>query len=291
MNLRLIRIFREVAREESITKAAEKLFISQPAVSTAISQLEDELGTELFDRLSRRIYLNDVGKSFLGKVETFLEMHEELKKSAKELGKKSTIRVGSSITIANFILPEAVASFMKQDKNNRVEVTVSNARTIEELLLNNKIDIGLIEGVISNPELTSKELSSFNIGIFCSSSHPRAGQTLSLEELKDEDFLLREEGSAIRSIFDSTMLLEGIKITPLWISINSQALIKAALSGLGLTVMPEELVKNELKEGSLSGVSMRGVKMKNKNLLVYHKDKNLNKAMEDFIGCLSDEVG
>lgn len=285
LNLRLLRIFQQVAREESITQAADKLFISQPAVSNAINQLEQHLGVELFDRLSRRIYLNEAGRQFLSKVEGLLALYDELEDEAKQLSEVSEIRVGSSITIANFILPQAIQTFQSR-LSNEVVATVANAREIERQLVANQLDLGLIEGVIQSDDLISQELSSYHLGVFCSPDHPQVGKSIRLASLMNERWLLRESGSAIRSVFDSALLLENLRVTPSWTSINSHALIKATKQGLGITVLPKVLVEEEITRGELVELKVKGIELRNVNHLVYHKDKRLSPAMKTLIDCL-----
>lgn len=274
MNIRLLRIFQVVAEEESITQAAEKLYISQPAVSNAIKQLEDHLGVTLFDRLSRRLYLNETGRLFLNKVRQLLEIYHELETEAAQLEDKAPIKIGSSITIANFILPRAIRLFQADQPDIDVFVQVENARQIESQLLQHQIDLGLIEGVIQHDELITRTLSSYDLSIVCSPEHPMGERDkIELDELIKQPFLLREKGSAIRNVFDSALLLHGFQVTPLWTSINSQALIQATKQGLGLSVLPTILVQESLKQGELHALSVPGLQLINQNLLVQHKDK------------------
>lgn len=278
MNLRLLRIFQAVAQEESITLAAEKLFISQPAVSNAIAQLEEALGVQLFDRISRKIFLNETGRQFLTRVNQLLTLYDEIEDEAKRFNELGKIRLGSSITIANYILPQAIKRF-QMHRPNEVEVVVANAKEIERQLLNNQLDLGLIEGVVEHPDLISHELSSYELGVYASAKNPLARKRVTLSSLMNETWLLREEGSAIRSVFDSALRLENLSVTPTWTSINSQALIRATKLELGLTVLPRVLVEEDLFTGDLVELQVKGLVLRNVNHLVHHKDKALTPTM------------
>lgn len=274
MKIRHLRIYKMVCEEESITKAAEKLFMTQPAVSSAISELESHLGVNLFDRISRRIYLNETGKLFLRKVINLIELYDDLEQNVKELEDNATIKIGSSITIANFILPKAIVDFEKIYKNTPTKVIVGNARKIEEMLYNNEIDLGLIEGVIYNEELIKVPFSSYKLAAICSPGHKLAiDKPIEINQLIQERLLLREKGSAIRDVFDSALLVHNLIANPEWISINSQALIQAVKHNLGISVLPKILIEKEIESGEIFEIKVSDFELINANHIVFHKDK------------------
>ncbi|WP_291569361.1 LysR substrate-binding domain-containing protein [Clostridium sp. UBA4548] len=274
MNIRQLNIFKTVCEEESITKASEKLFMTQPAVSHAISDLEDYLGICLFDRISRKLYLNETGKLFLTKVLKLLDLYEDLEQNSKELEDKATIKVGSSITIANFILPKAILEFERICKNTPTKISIDNARNIENMVLNNEVDLGLIEGIVYNEELIRIPFSSYELVVICSPIHKFVSEkAIDVNELVKERFLLREEGSAIRDVFDSGLLLHNIRVSPEWISVNSQALIQGVKQGLGISVLPKILVEKEICNGELFEVKINDFELISVNHIAFLKDK------------------
>ncbi|WP_440896540.1 LysR family transcriptional regulator [Amphibacillus sp. Q70] len=274
MKIRHLRIFKTVCEEESFTKAADKLFITQPAVSNAISELESYLDVYLFDRISRKIYLNETGKLFLTKVIKLLDLLDNLEQDVKDLEDNATIKIGSSITIANFILPQAIVNFETVYQKTPTKVIVSNAGKIEEMLHNNEIDLGLIEGVIYDDELIKIPFSSYKLVFICSIDHPFALEgSIDINQLIQERFLLRETGSAIRDVFDSALLLRNLRVEPEWTSINSQALIQAVKQNLGISVLPKILIEEELAKGDIVELKVKDFELVNVNHIVYHKDK------------------
>lgn len=291
MNIRHLRIFKMVCEEESITKAAEKLFITQPAVSNAINELENHLEVHLFDRISRKIYLNETGKLFLARVIKLLDMYDNLEQNVKELEDNATIKIGSSITIANFILPKAIVDFESIYKNTPTKVTVGNAGKIEEMLYHNEIDLGLIEGVIYNEEFIRIPFSSYTLAIICSPNHKLAvEESIDIGKLLQERLLLREKGSAIRDVFDGALLLHNLSANPDWTSINSQALIHAVKHNLGISVLPELLVEEEIKRGTLCEIKVRDFELINTNHIVYHKDKFQTNSFKTLIEVIKNSV-
>lgn len=291
MNIRYLRIFKMVCEEESITKAAEKLFITQPAVSNAISELESDLDVCLFDRISRKIYLNETGKLFLAKVIKLLDLYDNLEQNVKELEDNATIKIGSSITIANFILPKVIVNFEAIYKNTPTKVTIGNAGKIEEMLYNNEIDLGLIEGVIYNEELIKIPFSSYRLAIICSPKHKLAiEEPVVINNLIQERLLLREKGSAIRDVFDSALLLHNLRANPDWISINSQALIHAVKHNLGISVLPKILVEEEIERGELFEIKVNDFELVNTNHIVFHKDKFQTNSFKTLIEIIKNSV-
>jgi DNA-binding transcriptional LysR family regulator len=292
MKIRHLRIFKTVCEEESITKAAEKLFMTQPAVSSAISELEGHLGVYLFDRISRRIYLNETGKLFLTKAIKLLDLYDDLEQNIIELEDNATIKIGSSITIANFILPKAIVEFEKVYKKTPTKVIVGNARNIEEMLYNNEIDLGLIEGVIYNEELTKIPFSSYKLAIICSPRHTLAlEESIDINQLIQERLLLREKGSAIRDVFDSALLVHNLKANPEWVSINSQALIQAVKQNLGISVLPKILIEREIETGEICEINVNDFELVNINHIVFHKDKVQTNSLKTLIEIIKNTKG
>ncbi len=291
MNLRHLRIFKTVCEEENITRAAEKMFMTQPAVSNAINELECHLDVCLFDRISRKLYLNETGKLFLIETIKLLELYDNLEKNVKELEIIATIKIGSSITIANFILPRIIKEFEAICKNTSTKIIIDNAREIENKLLANEIDIALLEGIICNDQLIKIPFSSYKLVAICSSGHKFASQkSITIHELIKERLLLREEGSAIRDTFDSALLLHNISVSPEWTSVNSQALIQGVKQNLGISVLPEILVKDELSKGEISEVCVNDFELSNVNHIVFHKEKFQSKTFKTLIEIIKKEA-
>lgn len=283
MNLRYLRIFRTVCRENSITRAAEKLYISQPAVSHAIKELEDETGLILFDRLKKRLYLTEAGRLFLEKTIPMLELYDELEKGAAALDKQAPLRIGSSITIGNFLLPGILTVFREKHPDTPLRITVDNAGAVEAGLLDNQFDLALIERGSDKEELLQTPFSSFALVLFCSPSHPFAlRKKTALKELIGEPLLLREKGSAIRNAIDSFFFLNHESPSAMMTSANSQVLIQAVRHNLGVGILPRVLIQEELNKGTLCEFNVSGCRLTNQNYIVTHRDKLLTASAKEF---------
>ena len=291
MNIRHLKIFKTVCEENSLTKAAEKLHITQPAISNTICELETYLGTCLFDRISRKVLLNETGKLFLSKTIMLLELYDDLELNTKNLEENATIKIGSSISIARYILPQALDKFGQVCKNTPTNIIVENAQTIENMVIENKVDLGLVEGIIDHKDLIDIPLSSYKLIVVCSPEHRLAHELLvDIHTLAQEKFLLREKGSAIRDVFESALLLHGLKIEPVWTSINSEVLIMAAKHKLGLSVLPKIKVNQELCSGELFEIKVKDLEMSNSNHIIFHKGKYQTESFKKLVEIIQ-EIG
>ena len=292
MNLRQLEVFRAVCEQGGFTRAAQSLYMTQPAVSHVIAELEKEAGCPLFDRISRRIYLTEAGRIFLEKARQILELHEELSAGFPALTGQAPLRIGSGITIANFHLPPILRRCRRLDGFPSVRVTVDQAGRIEEALLNSELDVALIEGVVRHPHLIRQPFSSYDTAAFCAPSHPLATRSpLSLDDLLTAELLLREPGSAIRDAFDSALLLRDRCAEPAWTSVNSPALAAAAREGLGVAVLPACLTEADVAAGRLVRLEVEGLTLRNQNQLVVHRDKTITPPLRLFMEAVTAEEG
>ncbi|MHD0318317.1 LysR substrate-binding domain-containing protein [Fusobacterium sp. THCT1E2] len=284
MNIRHLHIFKAVCDEMNFTRAAEKLYMTQPAVSHVINDLEEETGHILFDRISKKIYLTEMGKIFLNKTLRILELYNDLENNFYSSEKDVPICIGSCITIGNFWLPSIIKKFKKVYPETPLKIQIDSAAAIEKMLLNNSIDIALIEGGIHNENLIKTIFSSYELSVICSAHHPFSKKkSISIEEFIKEDLLLREKGSAIRDCLDNVLAGKDIFVAPSWTSTNSQALIQGVKNNLGITVLPDILVANELEKKELKKLFIENIKLNNNNYIVHHKDKHISNTMSAFI--------
>ncbi|MEG2908291.1 MAG: LysR family transcriptional regulator [Erysipelotrichaceae bacterium] len=289
MTLRHLKIFKTVCEEGNITKAAQHLYMAQPAVSLAIRELEEHYGICLFDRIARKLYLTKSGEIFLQKARKILALYEEMEQEAKTWDGFIEIKIGSSITIGTCLLPSILHDYI-ETYHNPYQVYIDNAKQVEKLLMENKVDIALIEGVVSNVNLTTIPFTTNELLICVASNHPLLKKNkLKLADIINQDFYLRENGSATRDVFDSALLAHNIKITPKLTSVNSQSLIEIIKINQGISVLPYSLIENEIKNGSLSVLKINDINLKQYYQIVYHKDKYLNATIENFINLIKQK--
>lgn len=142
---------------------------------------------------------------------------------------------------------------------------------------------GLIEGVIANEALASELISEYDLCFITAYNSPLSQhQSISIRDIIQEDFLLREEGSAIREIFDSVLRINDLHIEPVWTSINSQVLIKAVINGIGISILPRTLINDYLTNKQLSINNVKDVELVNNNYVIYNRGKQFDHELAEF---------
>lgn len=282
MTLRHLKIFVSVCDNETITKAAKLLHLAQPSVSLAIRELEEYYGIQLFVRIHRKLYLSERGKQFLAYARHILTSYDTMENEMRNpIG---VLKVGSSITIAHFLLSEVVVKFYKKYPDIKIHAMIENSHDIEQRVLNNELDLALIEGKLHDISLVAKQFMSDHLVLVCSPNHPLSKRkAVEINELQNYDFLLREKGSGGRELFESMMLVHDIRIQPIWESISTKSIIHATSKGIGISVLPYRLVENDLKEGNIKEVSVKDIFFERPYCIIHHKNKFISEPMRYFI--------
>ncbi len=280
MTFRHLEIFKTVAETGSFTKAAKKLFITQSAISHAIRDLEDMTGTPLFDRLGKSVHITKTGELLLQEAEPILTAGHALGARLHTLEKDAPIHIACNITIANFYLPALLQAFSKSFPCSAVSVDVIPAATAIESLQNGKADLALVEGAVPQGAFCSKSMKAYRLKAVCAPDYPLREQQLTLPQLCRERLLLREVGSAIRETLDSQLYLAGCKAYPAWCSVNDSALLAAAKAALGIAILPEAYVSEELKKQHLVELLIPDLVLENHMYAVWHRDKYLSKPLQ-----------
>lgn len=285
MTIRHMMIFRAVCEAGChSTKAAEKLHMTQPAVSLAIKELEQYYGVRLFDRIGRRLQLTDAGQHFLRYAVHISDLFASMETGLRDWDAKGILRVGASITIGSQFLPGYVKAFSELCPETDVRVTVEQSDRLEQKLLNNELDCALIEGIAHDPHIVSEAYMEDSLSVICSPGMGwTQGQVISRETFMSQRFLLREKGSGTRAVFDRVAEQAGIFVTPAWEAMSTTALVNAAISGLGIAVLPHRMILPALKQGLIRTVEVEGLAFRRSFCILHHKDKFLTPSAKKFI--------
>lgn len=286
LSIRHFLIFKTVSETGSFTKAAQKLYITQSAVSHTIKELEEDTNTVLFDRLSKHVQLTAGGRLLLREISPVLASWNTLEKRIGQLEKQAPIHIASSITIACFWLPRILKIFETRLPDVPVYVNVVTSSEAIAILQSGGADLALIEGGKPPGPFRCIPFDAYSLRIVCSKSYPLASRKINTDVFCSEKLLLREPESAIRHTVDSQLYLLGYTVRPVWTSVNSLALVEAAKAGLGITILPEGLVKDDLSKGTLIELDVKDLSLKNDLLIVLHKDKSISSALETLLSCI-----
>ena len=283
MTLRHLRIYLEVYRCGSITQAAKKLYISQPSVSQVIQELESHYGLHLFDRISRRMQPTEEGRRFYDYAYHIIALFDELEEGAQHWEASGRLRIGCSVTIGTHFLPGLLLRFRRMYPELTITAQIRNSTQLEELVYQGKLDLALVEGLQSNPHLTHIPLSTDKLVVIAPPGHPLADRDrVEVSELAGQPFVLRETGSAGRDIFDGLMASHGFVVEPLIESISTEAVLVAVASGLGLSVLPEMMVRQALQRGRVCRLQVGELELERQFSLIHHKNKYLTAPAQAF---------
>jgi DNA-binding transcriptional LysR family regulator len=232
--LRQLEVFTAIARVESVSRAARALAMSQSAVSGALLDLERQFDVRLFERVGKRLTLSELGRELWPRAEALCEQARglELRLSNQQSGE---LRVGATLTIGNYLCAPLMAKFMRENEGARVSLTIANTEGVASSVKAFDIDVGLVEGELSDPELEVSRWREDELVVFCSPRHPLAKKrSLSDRDLAGSDWIVRERGSGTRQAFEHALhgLLAELRIT---LELTQTEAIKGAVeAGLGL---------------------------------------------------------
>ena len=284
MNVKQIRVFTTVYEEKSVTRAARKLGMTQPSVSLALRELEGQYNTKLFERDGRGIRPTDAADHFYPDAAHFLTIFRELDESMSNWNQEGTIKIGASISVGSCILPALVKRLQQDYPELRIQVTVNSSDIIEEKILENKLDLALIEGNIHSEKIHSERFLDDEILPICSRFHRFAGRDdVTIEELANEKFLMRESTSGTRQQAEAALHTKGLQIQPVWESTSTAALANAVQEDLGISFLPKRMLEDKLRTSRVVPFGIKGVRLERKYHLIYHENKFVSEPMQDLI--------
>jgi DNA-binding transcriptional LysR family regulator len=257
MTLDQLRIFVAVAERQHVTRAAEALNIVQSAVSAAISGLEGRHAVKLFHRVGRGIELTDAGRIFLGEARAVLARAEAAELVLSDLSglRRGILRVHASQTIASHWLPRHLVAFRAAYPEITVRLAVGNTADVARAVNEGASELGFVEGEIDDPALGSTAVAQDRLVLVVPPSHPFAAtDALTAADLAAHPWVLREEGSGTRSVFEAALAAEGVPPQDLTFALelpSNEAVLAAVEAGAGACVLSETVVAGKLADGVL----------------------------------------
>ncbi len=298
LTLRQLQLFCAVARTGSTTAAAEAVALSQSATSAALNELESALGSRLFDRVGKRLVLNDTGRTLLPEALGLLERAQGIEDAfAGSTGPaRVQVRLAASTTIGNYLLPALLAAYRAELPQCRLDVTIGNTQNVGEAVADFQADLGLIEGPCHVEGMAVLPWTTDELVIVAAPGHALARQAairpLALAELRGAPWLLREPGSGTREAVEQA-LVPALDHLEADITLGSSEAIKYAVAdGLGITCLSRVLVQDLLANGRLVELPTVLPAMKRPLFLIHRREKHLSPALALFVRlCLDPDAG
>ncbi len=287
--LHQLEIFLKVTETESITKAAEDLFLSQPAVSIQLKNLQDQFDIPLTEVISKKVYITDFGRDIAKVAQKILHEVELINSKTLEYnGHMVGVLKISIVSTAKYILPYLLSGFTKQFPEIKLQINVTNKATVTEHLLKNEVDFAMVSTRPANITLNSFELmdnSLFLIGD-SSSSIKRINEWTKFEKLP---LIIREKGSATRAVMEKFFEKNEIPHQMNLELVSNEAVKQAVLAGLGYSIMPIIGLKNELINGDLRIIPVKGLPLHTTWELVWLQNKKLSPVAAAFLNFIKSE--
>jgi len=278
-------IFLEVAHIGHLTKVAERMGLSQSAVSMSIKELESIIGYKLFDRINKKLVLNEKGRAFAEAISPLVSKLNDIEEEFKNDENNGELLIGVSITIADYLIPPIICQYMNSFPHVKVNLKVGNTRKIVEMIENGQVDLGFVEGNVDSTTIKQEVVGLDELIIVTGDkSLAMAQDEYYIDSLLGKQWILREEGSGTREVF-LTHLGDFASQLNLFLELGHPESIKNMLiqSGKCLSCLPRISVMKELERGDLYEVKIKNLKFERQFILVYHKDKYKTSLLSKFI--------
>ncbi|MCA1927167.1 MAG: LysR family transcriptional regulator [Calditerrivibrio sp.] len=289
MDFKQIEAFVYVAKYKSFSRAAEKMLLSQPTISTHINTLEEELNIKLFDRLSREVILTDAGQLFYDYAVDMMDLRERSIEAIKEFLNEisGNIRIGSSTIIAEFILPMIIKEFNNRYPKTFFSMDISNSQTIIQRVVDGILDLAIVARKIPKKDLEYKTIFKDKIILAVNREHPfYSRNNLFLEEIINEKFVIREVGSGTRNAVEYALKSKGYDFESLnatAVMSSTHGLLHSVKNGLGVAFVSEIALIKDICGQEVKGIPIIDLVVEKDIFLVYNKRKTSKKLIKSFL--------
>ena len=283
ITLRQTDVFAAVAREGSVTRAAEALAMTQSSASQALADFEAQLGAPCFDRHGKRLILNEVGRRVLPHALSLLAQAQALEQSARPAGGPLDLRLAASSTIGNHVLPVWIGTLLAAQPDSRITLQVNNSEAVISAVRDFQVDMGFIEGTCQDPEIEATPWLVDELVVVAPVGHPLAGTAITPAALAGVGWIVRESGSGTREFVESALAAHLPRFNTRLTLGNSEAIRRAVAAGAGLSCLSRRVVAEALENGSLVELPVPFADLRRTFLLLRHRNKSWTEGMRGFL--------
>lgn len=291
MTLRHMRIFQKIYETQSVTRAAEAMHMTQPAVTRALQELEKYYGLRLFERLNRRLTVTEAGRRMYDYALHLTETFDTMEKSLRDWERQGVLRVGASVSLGCSLLPQLARTFQEEHPGVEMRVRIANGELLRRDLLENRLDLALLEGEENGADLMLTPFAAGEMALIVPPGHPlaRAGGA-TLAQAAAYPLLLRETGSATRRFLDQLLMSRGLAVQPVWESASTQALLSAVREGLGITLVPWALARQTVLRGEAERCPVTDAELIRRRYVAWHPSKYVTGTMRAFVNLCMEQA-
>ena len=288
-SLKQIEVFIATSHYQNITQAAESLNMSQSAASESLKNLESQFEIKLFDRVGKRLQLNDFGKLIRKQAEALIDQARSLELTFQKNLLSADLNIGATLSIGNYLAIHILSEFKDKFPSAKAKLSVGNTTKVTEKVANFELDVGLIEGEISHPDLNVRPWMHDELVVFCDAKSPYSKyKTVDDHLLKAAKWILRESGSGTRQAFDYAMhgLLHELDIE-LELQ-HTEAIKRAVESGMGLGCLSKITLDDAFKRKSLIKLNTPQRDFRRQFYIITHKEKYLSEGINNWLNLCID---
>ena len=282
LTLRQMQIFLNVVKAGHLTNVAKEMKLSQSAISMSIKELENILGRPVFDRLNKKLVLNEVGRAFHQEISPIFKRLCDIEHEFKNSENKGVIRVGASTTIVDYLMPSIICSYMSSYPDVKITLKEGSTQEIAEMIHEGSIDVGFVEGFVSGSDIIKEKIGIDELLIVTENKALAQATPPLIEDLATMRWVLRESGSGAREVF-LNYIKDRVEHLNIFLELGHTESIKSILKNRDcLTCISKISVDKELREGTLFKVPVKNFECKRDFLMIHHKDKYASTLFEKF---------
>ncbi len=289
MNLSQLKAFLAVAQDRSFSRAAEKLYLTQPAVSKQIQALEEGLGMRLFDRVGRSILLTQAGNILHDHAHIAFRTLEEARETINQLRglQRGHLRISAASTIGTYMLPQPLGELKAQFPGIEISLAITNKARVVQQVLNHEVELGFVGPPVEPAELEMEEYLLDELVLIMAPTHRLAREeSVGVAELVEEVFILREQGSGTREIMEEELGRVRVNLKKAMELGSTEAIKQAVAANLGVSIVSKFAISLEILQGRLAVARLPEFNLRRQLFVIHHGGRTLSPAAQEFCSLL-----
>jgi DNA-binding transcriptional LysR family regulator len=296
MDTRQLATFCAVVERKSFSQAADRLGVTQPAVSLQIRALEERLGQRLFDRSGRRVEPTEAGLRLYRGAQRLLALEQQVLEdvAGDEDGElRGELAIGAATGPGATVVPVLLCEFQRENPQVRVELTISDTQSVIEAVARRELELGVVGATPRHRSVAYEPFFKDEVVLVCPPKHPFAGKTITIDDLRGAQLVLMQEGAGVRQVIEEELRRAGKRLRDLDVKLELglQESVKSAVeAGFGVTFISRSAVESELAEGSLATARVRGLEPSRQISLVRASGRQATRVADAFAAFAAQRI-
>ena len=289
MDTRQLAAFCAVVERKSFSQAAERLGVTQPAVSLQVRSLEQRLGQKLLDRSGRRVEPTEAGQRLYRGAQRLLALEEQVLEEVQESDEaelRGTLEIGASTGPGGIVLARLLCEFQRANPNVRVALSVFDTQTVVDRVADRELELGVVGAARRHRGVTFEPFFEDDVVLAVPPGHAFAGRTISLDDLRDEPLILMQEGAGVRQMIEDALRKEGTRLRDLDVKLElglQESVLTAVRAGYGVTFISRATIAPDLAAGALGVARVQGLDPRRQISLVRARGRAPTRAADAFV--------